>query len=226
MNETANKKLYNTSFPASYHVDDDETSNPDEPECARFLTQRISIDGQDVNIFFDSGCGDMTCRKSLVDYLTPKCMAKNITPGPLYLSGVNDITSVCPYGRYSLKIPTHDGKMATVSGLCLDSITAPFPEVPMNELEEVVRSSYKKAGLDPSSLSKLPVSVGGQTDLMLGIAYLKYFPREIFHLPCGLTIYESIFSNSDGTRGYISRSWLQKADMCLIKFSFLSFLIF
>ena len=106
MNETANKKLvddyrsqlitrgtyddfshnigifYNTSFPASYHVDDDETSNPDEPECARFLTQRISIDGQDVNIFFDSGCGDMTCRKSLVHYLTRKCMAKNITPGP------------------------------------------------------------------------------------------------------------------------------------------------
>ena len=39
---------------------------------------------------------------------------------------------------------------------------------------------------------------------MLGIAYRKYFPREIYHLPCGLTIYESTFSNSDGTRGVLA----------------------
>ena len=35
---------------------------------------------------------------------------------------------------------------------------------------------------------------------MIGIKYLKYFPREVFYLPSGLTIFESVFLNPDGSR--------------------------
>ena len=35
--------------------------------------------------------------------------------------------------------------------------------------------------------------MGGETDFMIGIKYLKYFPKEAFKLPSGLTIYESFF---------------------------------
>ena len=44
------------------------------------------------------------------------------------------------------------------------------------------------------------------TDFMLGIKYLKYFPREVFNLPSGLTIYESMFVNPDGSRGIVGGS--------------------
>ena len=52
-------------------------------------------------------------------------------------------------------------------------------------------------------MPKLPHSVGAATDLMIGIQYLKYFPKLIFRLPNGLTIYESQFVNSDGSRGLV-----------------------
>ena len=54
-----------------------------------------------------------------------------------------------------------------------------------------------------SNLPKLPEEVGGETDLLIGIKYLKYFPEAVFKLPTGLTIYESPFLNPDGTRGVV-----------------------
>ena len=45
--------------------------------------------------------------------------------------------------------------------------------------------------------------VGGDTDFMIGIKYLRYYPQVIFQLPSGLTIYKSLFRNPDGGRGII-----------------------
>ena len=39
---------------------------------------------------------------------------------------------------------------------------------------------------------------------MIGIKYLKYFPKEIHKLPNGLTIYEAMFKNSDGSLGVVA----------------------
>ena len=38
---------------------------------------------------------------------------------------------------------------------------------------------------------------------MLGIKYAKYFPKEVYSLPCGLAIYESVFETPGGTRGVL-----------------------
>ena len=96
----------------------------------------------------------------------------------LYLTGVGGITSVCPHGRYTVTIPTYDGKKAKLSGLCLDTITGSFPNIPLAELEDVVHTSFKNAGHNPATLPKLPDGyLGGETDLMIGVAYLKYFPK-------------------------------------------------
>ena len=54
-----------------------------------------------------------------------------------------------------------------------------------------------------SSLPKLPKQVGGDTDILIGSKYLRYFPREIHKFESGLTICESVFSSSDGTRGIV-----------------------
>ena len=64
-------------------------------------------------------------------------------------------------------------------------------------------SSYKNTGGSPSDLPKVPVSVGGNTDFMIGIKYLRHHPKLIDQLPSGLSIYESMLKNSDGTRGVI-----------------------
>ena len=38
---------------------------------------------------------------------------------------------------------------------------------------------------------------------MIGMQYLKYFPKEVFQLESGLTLYESEFKSHDGSRGII-----------------------
>ena len=56
------------------------------------------------------------------------------------------------------------------------------------------------------NLPKLPKSVGGNTDLMLGIQYLKYFPREIHKMADDLSIFESQFKSANGCRGVVGGS--------------------
>ena len=68
-------------------------------------------------------------------------------------------------------------------------------------VEENIAAGYKRQGNNPRDLPQLPQSVGGDTDFMLGIKYLRYYPEKVFQLPSGLTIYRSWFQNADGTRG-------------------------
>ena len=58
--------------------------------------------------------------------------------------------------------------------------------------------------IDEHSIPQFPKHVGGETDIMIGIQYQKYFPVEILRLPSGLALYESKFVGEDGTRGIIA----------------------
>ena len=64
---------------------------------AIYMLQTIKVGTQLVNLFFDSGCGDMTCRKGSVDKLqglkdsNGKDRTENVLPGPLVLTGVGDL---------------------------------------------------------------------------------------------------------------------------------------
>ena len=62
---------------------------------------------------------------------------------------------------------------------------------------------YKDTAEDPTTLPKIPKSVGGEIDFMIDIKYLRYYPKMIFQLPSGLTIYEFVFENANGGRGVI-----------------------
>ena len=70
-------------------------------------------------------------------------------------------------------------------------------------VEEDIAAGYKRQGNSSRDLPQLPQSVGGDTDFMLGIKYLRYYPEKVFQLPSGLTIYRSWFKNADGTRGVV-----------------------
>ncbi|MEO1895331.1 MAG: hypothetical protein ABGX32_03585, partial [Methylococcales bacterium] len=92
-----------------------------------------------------------------------------------------------------------------MSGLCLDKVTGKFPVFSLKTAENDIKDHYReKFGKDPEDLPRLPGKVGGETDIMIGIKYLKYFPKEIHKMSNGLTIYEAMFENSDGSLGVVA----------------------
>jgi hypothetical protein len=180
------------------------TGKADKPsECSIFMLQTIKVEGKTFNLFYDTGCGDLVSRRGAVAQLEKMGRANNEISGPLILTGVGDHKSVCEHGVYKVRLPLYDGKEANLSGLCLDKVTSDFPKYNLQEVQKDICDEYQKNGLDPKNLPKLPNSVGGETDFMIGIQYLKYFPKEKFRLPSGLTIYESGFANVDGSRGVV-----------------------
>ena len=95
-------------------------------------------------------------------------------------------------GIYEVRIPLHDGREAVMSGIVLDIVTKAFPTDPLSgQVEKYIREAYESEWCDPNLWPRLPKSVGGETDLMIGIKYLRYFPERIVQLPNGLTIYKS-----------------------------------
>ena len=97
-------------------------------------------------------------------------------------------------GIYSVTLPKFDGSDATLTGAALKKITVTFPQYPLNEqVIQDINTAFKMNGGDPSTLPKLPSTIGGDVDFIVGIKYLRYHPKQIFQLPSGLTIYHSIF---------------------------------
>ena len=186
--------------PQSYDVELHAANNED---MAIYMLQTIKVGDKKLNLFFDSGCGDMVVWKSAVDLLEKLGRAKNIVKGPLILSGVGDQKSVCDHGRYQITLRLHDGKNINLSGICLDKITSTFPTYQLGGVEKDICQDYVSRGGDQTKLPKLPISVGGDTNIMLGIQYLKYFPREIHKMAKGLSLYESPFKSVDGSRGMV-----------------------
>ena len=180
------------------------TSGSDEGmDLAIYMLQTIQIQGQKFNLVFDSGCGDLVCKKDAVSCLQGMGRASKVLDGPLTLSGVGDNKTVCKHGVYNIKIPLHDGRDVNLSGICLDKVTGKFPIYPLNEVESDLCKAYASKRGNPKQLPILPQSVGGDTDFMVGMQYLKYFPKKIFSLPNGLSIYESQFLSLDGSRGLV-----------------------
>ena len=169
-----------------------------------YILQTIVVENRKLNIFFDSGCGDLVSKKEAISKLEEVGKAGLVIPGPIALGGIGNLKTESSHGIYKVELTMADGNSAIMSGVCLDRVMLKFPMYPLNgKVQEDIVESYKSAGYDPKNLPKLPESVGGETDLIIGIKYLKYFPEVVFRLPSGLTIYESPFLSVDGTRGVV-----------------------
>ena len=163
-------------------------------EDSLFLLQTIQIDSEKFNLFYDTGCQDSVSKKEAVNKLELLRRASSQLPGPITLFGVGNQKSVSKHGIYSVKLLTFDGGNAMISGICLDRITTEFPIYPLKgDKEEDIHKSYRLKGLNVEDLPNLPLQVGGETGLMIGIQYLKYYPEQVFKLPSGLTIHRSYF---------------------------------
>ena len=186
----------------SYQVSKDINS-----DHAIFMFQQITILGHTFNLFYDGGCGNMVCSKAAADALEKMGLAENINPNALILRGVNNQKSICPYGEYTIRLPLKDGNEATFSGICVDQVTERFPTYPLDQVYNDFCNEFGTqfdGQLSCPRLPKLPASVGGSVDIMLGSQYLKYFPFEMGRLNSGLTLYRSLFMGSDGSTGIIA----------------------
>ena len=178
---------------------------PDVRENSVFAFQPLDVDGNTITMFYDNGCGDMILSKAAAEILEGLNRAKQISPGPMMINGVNNQKSVCPHGMYEITLPLLNGGEATLSGLCVDDITEPFPFYPLQEVEKDLRAQLTESDKEIiKTLPILPPKVGGKVGIMIGKAYLKYFPKEIARLETGLTLYLSMFKGQNGSTGIIS----------------------
>ena len=123
--------------------------------------------------------------------------AKQESSIPISIDGVGNTEVKSNHGIFQVKLPLFNGSEATFSKVCLDQITVKFPQNPLKGIvEEDIAAGYKRQGNSSRDLPQLPQSVGGDTDFMLGIKYLRYYPEKMFQLPSGL-------KNADGTRGVV-----------------------
>ncbi len=201
------KNIAISCFSETYLGKQKDYSNlEDSKEDSIFAFQTIEISsGFKLNIFYDSGCGEAIISKEACDKFNELGHATIDEPGPITLIGVNDQESICPHGTWSISLPLKNGKNAELSGLCLDSITVPFPKYTLDKIEKDIRSvvGREKKDLLPK-LPRLSKEVGGTVDVMVGKQFLKYFPREVFRMAPGLTLYDSMFQSYDGTNGVVS----------------------
>ena len=180
----------------------DVAHNKTNEGAAIYMFQRIKVEDKSFNLFFDSGCGDMVIRKTALDSLQKMGRTKNIRKGPLTINGVGNTRTICEHGRFRITLPLFNGPNVNLTGICLDEITCKFPIYCLGEAEMDIWKSYVAAG-GGQKLPTLPKRIGGEVDIMLGIQYYKYFPKEIFRTSSGLCIFESQFSDKDGSRGII-----------------------
>ncbi len=173
-----------------------------EIENAIYMLQTIKVDDSCYNIFYDNGCGNSCFRHQAVQRLGSRAIVKRA--GPSTIKGVSDIETTSPYGEYNVTLPLASGEAITLSGICLDKVTETFPLYPLQgRIEEDIRRAFKDAGGNLLYLPCLPAYVGGDTDIMIGIKYLRWFPVQVFQMFSGLTIYHSKFQNADGSYGII-----------------------
>ena len=174
--------------------------NPDVDSNAIYILQTIEVDGQRYTIFFDLGCSDMVITEKAVKKLGKRASLE--FNGKIPIGGVGKISTISS-GGYKILLPLSNGQDAEIRGLCLKQITSKFPVHSLKEVQQDISKAYKEDGFDPANLPSLPASIGGEVDIMLGIKYKRYHPKEIYQLPSGLTIFESLFKSADGGRGVV-----------------------
>ena len=185
----------------NYSFKDDDLSSLVK-DSAIYMLQTIKVDDHEYSIFYDSGCGDFVSRYNAIQRLGSRATQECI--GPITLRGVGGISTQSAHGIYSIKLPLGRVNEVMLTGVCMDQITETFPSYPLTgKVEADIKEAYLQAGGELKNLPALPKCVGGDTDFMLGIKYLRYFPEKIFQLPSGLTIYKSHFRNADGSFGII-----------------------
>ena len=172
-------------------------------EEAIFLFQRILVDSELYNIFYDLGCNAFCIRKAAATRLGKRAI--QVKEGVFQMVGVGGIKTDVKFGEYEVRLPLANGNAALFTGPCLDEVTNKFCEYDISELFRKVAADFVYNGGKNSALPKLSQSAvcGGETDIMLGVKYNRYQPKMIHQMESGLAIYKSPFKGVDGSNAVI-----------------------
>ena len=122
-----------------------------------------------------------------------------MTHGPFMVNGVGD-TQVKVNDLWMCSVPLRDGSRQPLEGWAVDKVIGTFPLVDMVAAEKQIKAD------DPNNAKlqqlKSPKKVGGDIDILLGIAYASIFPERVHMLESGLAIYELKMSPHE--KGFIA----------------------
>ncbi|XP_066932960.1 uncharacterized protein [Clytia hemisphaerica] len=183
----------------SFHTASFKT-NDQHGDRGIYMLQEVLINQHKLLIFYDSGCSDFVVSQNAIKLLGPSAIKDS--SAPVILGGVGNSVTKSSFGRYVVNIPLSNGEIASLTGPCIQQITSTFPTFSLVEAEKDIIKSYSKCG-DSKCLPKLPSSIGGDVHMMIGIKYLRYFPKIIHQMPSGLSIFESSFTSTSGGSGVI-----------------------
>ena len=188
---------------------------PDIVEPAIFMLQELYTDtGEILSAFYDTGCSTSALSDRAFSILT----TINVTKGPTMMGVAGGKMVSIPGGveKFWLDTTTTNQK-AELQGLRMPQITTPFPTWHTEQAVAALQSEWSRLSTPGRpALPEVPKKVGGKAvDIMFGIRYARYFPEMIFSLPCGLSIYKTIFKTPDGSLGILGgphRSWRNAMD--------------
>ena len=173
-----------------------QNAEPDICEPSIFMNHEITVCGKELTIFYDSGAEGAAI--SSRGYKFIDCI--NVKPGPTVLSVAGGELLKIEGGDERFSLDLYDGNKASITGLKMNNITTSFPTWETFEVMNEIKA-YQKNNYPNIDLPGAPKSFGGKpVDILLGIKYLKYYPKLLFSLPCGLSIYESRFKCSNNNQ--------------------------
>ena len=135
-----------------------------------------------LNVFYDKGCSHIIFK----DGVPGRELDAEITrKGPFTIKGVCD-TSITVKDEWLCLLDRSDGSKQVVQGVAVDRITSSFPNIDVS----TAVAEVKNDGVDSKVLQdlKIPKTVGGEPDILLGIHYESCHPIKIHTLPSGLFI--------------------------------------
>ena len=139
-----------------------------------------------IMVFFDSGCSRFIMRDCIPEKELP---ASCLRRGQIPIGGVG-ATTVYAEAEYLVAMETSDGMAQQMQGLVVKNITTDFPQLDISSAaDEIMKAASPRK--DNIRRCKLPKSIGGSVDCLIGIHYNQLQPKLIHMLPSGLAIYKT-----------------------------------
>ena len=143
---------------------------------------------------YDTGCGGVLFKENVPEKEIGPAVIKR--PGPFIVGGVGD-TMVKVNDEWMCSVELIDGTRIPLEGCSLDHVTSSLDKINLTIAENEIKSSCP-SNKELQNLKCSPC-IGGEVDILIGMFYLKYFPKPVHSLPNGLTIYSVQVRSHDGS---------------------------
>ena len=135
-----------------------------------------------IKIFYDGGCSHVVIKDDIPVKELPGVVTRK---GPLTINGVGG-TRIKVGDEWACLLDLCDGTKQTIQGVTVKQITSKFPMIKIKEATLEIKASRPRDKRLQSL--RVPLEVGGETDILLGTLYNAIFPVIVHTLPCGLFI--------------------------------------